>query len=274
VGQKGIVIKMKISDFKIPQNKQIFFSSSPDKVGFLLEENKIIFRKYSFIILDQPFREVRENCRKEVFRKALKFSNKFDSDIEQKINPAYQSIIQTGHQPVFFHPGIWIKNIFLNELLKSSFPDKSLGLNIVLDNDICKDLNFSFPALSSAGDLKIEKINFLSPSLAPNLPFEEHHCPSLELISKFARNIIHKLKPLESENENILNNFKIFTRCLENSFHFCSQNYKESNLGEFLGLTRRLYEKDIGPTYLEIPFSRICDSDEFLSFFLEIAQNI
>jgi len=261
--------------FKVPQkDKQIFLSPSGDKIGSLLEENKKIFSQYSFTILNQPFREVRENCRKEVIRKALKFSKKFDPDIEEKINPAYQYIIQSGHQPVFFHPGIWIKNIFLNKLIKSPLLDKSLGLNIILDNDICKDLNLSLPVLSSNGNLKLEKVNFLSSALTPNLPFEEYPCPSLELIIKFNRDIIHRLELLESENKDILNNYNNFARCLENSSPFCSQNHKRGNLGEFLGLARRLYEQEIEPVYLEIPFSKICDSDEFLSFFLEIIKNI
>jgi hypothetical protein len=254
--------------FKVPQkNKQIFLSPSGDKISSLLEDNKIIFSQYSFKILNQPFKEVRENSRKEVVKEALGFSKKFDPDIAEKINPAYQCIIQSGHQPVFFHLGIWIKNIFLNKLLKSPLPDKSLGLNIILDNDICKDLNLSLPALSSNGNLIVEEINFLSSTITPNLPFEEYPCPSLELITKFTRDIICKLKLLESENKEILNNFKNFARFLENSSRFCSRNCKKANLGEFLGLARRLYEQEIEPAYLEIPFSKICDSDEFLSFF-------
>lgn len=265
---------MERRSFKVPQNKQIFFSPSADKIDSLLEENKRIFDHYSFKILNQPFKEIRGKSRKKVVEKALSFSKKFDLDIGGKIDPAYQYIIQSGHQPVFFHPGIWIKNIFLSKLLKSPLPDKSLGLNIILDNDICKDLNLSLPVLSSNGNLKLEKVDFLSSTLTPNLPFEEYPCPSLELITKFSRNIIHRLKSLESENKNILNNFKNYTRCMENSSCFCNQNYKRGNLGEFLGLARRLYEQEIEPTYLEIPFSKICDSDEFLSFFLEIIKNI
>ena len=260
--------------FKVPQNKQIFFSHSADKISSLLEENKKIFGHYSFTILNQPFMEVRGNSRKEVIRGALKFSSKFDPNIEEKICSTPQCIIQTGHQPVFFHPGIWIKNIFLNELLKSSLPDKSLGLNIILDNDICKNLNLFLPALSSNGNLKMEEISFLSSALAPSLPFEEYPCPSLELITKFNRDISRRLKSLKSENKDILNNFKNFACCLEKSSLLCSQNYKKANLGEFLGLARRLYEKEIEPAYLEIPFSQICDNNEFLSFFLEITENI
>jgi len=259
---------------KVPQNKQIFFSYSVDKISSLLEENEKIFGQYSFTILNQPFKEVRGNSRKEVVGRALRFSKKFDSNIGEKINPAYQYIIQSGHQPVFFHPGIWIKNIFLNELLKSPLLDRCLGLNIILDNDICKDLNFSLPTLSPTGNLKLERVNFLSPTFTPNLPFEEYLCPSLELITKFNRDITRRLKPLESENKDILNNFKYFARCLGDSSRLCSQNYKKANLGELLGLARRLCEKKIEPTYLEIPFSQICSSDEFLSFFLEITENI
>jgi len=261
--------------FKVPQkNKQIFLSPSGDKISSLLEENKKIFSQYSFKILNQPFKEVRKKSRKEVVGKALSFNKKFDPNIGEKINPTYQYIIQSGHQPVFFHTGVWIKNIFLNELIKSPLLDKCLGLNIILDNDICKDLNFSLPVLSSTGNLRLKGISFLSPALTSNLPFEEYPCLSLELITKFTRDIICKLKLLESENKNILNNFKIFTRCLKNSSRFCNQNYKKANLGEFLGLARRLYEQEIEPAYLEIPFSQICDSDEFLSFFLEITKNI
>ncbi len=266
---------MKRWSFKVPQkDKQIFLSPSGDKIGSLLEENKKIFSQYSFSILDRPFQEVRKKSRKEVVRGALKFSKKFDPDIAEKINLTYQYIIQSGHQPAFFHPGIWIKNIFLNQLIKSPLLDKSLGLNIILDNDICKDLNLSLPASSSNGNLRVEEIDFLFTALTPNLPFEEYPCPSLELITKFNRNITRRLKPLESENKDILNNFKIFTRCLENSSRLCSQIYKRANLGEFLGLARRLYEQEIEPAYLEIPFSKICDGDEFLSFFLEIIKNI
>lgn len=143
---------MERRSFKVPQNKQIFFSPSADKIGSLLEENKRIFDHYSFKILNQPFKEIRGKSRKKVVEKALSFSKKFDLDIGGKIDPAYQYIIQSGHQPVFFHPGIWIKNIFLSKLLKSPLPDKSLGLNIILDNDICKDLNLSLPVLSSNGN--------------------------------------------------------------------------------------------------------------------------
>lgn len=261
--------------FKIPQkNKQIFLSPSVDKISSLLEENKNIFSQYSFKILNQPFKEVRGNSRKGVIKEALRFSKKFAPDIGEKIYPAYQYIIQSGHQPLFFHPGIWIKNIFLNKLLKSPLLGKSLGLNIILDNDICKDLNLSLPVLSSNGNLKLEKVNFLSSTLTPNLPFEEYPCPSLELITKFNRDIIHRLKSLESENKDILNNFKNFAECLENSSRFYSRNYKKANLGEFISLARRFYEKEIEPTYLEIPFSQICSSNEFLSFFLEITKNI
>ena len=132
----------------------------------------------------------------------------------------------------------------------------------------------AFPVRASTGYLRIVEINLLSPTLSPNIPFEEYPCPSLELVTNFTQDITHRIKPLESENKDILNNFKYFARCLEDSSHLCSQNHKKGNLGEFLGLARRLYEQEIEPAYLEIPFSKICDSDEFLSFFLEITKNI
>jgi len=261
-------------NFKFPENKQVFLFPSGDKILFLLRKNKATFDTYSFKILSQPLKLLRESARKNVLEEALKFSSKFDPHIEQKINPAYQYIIQTGHQPVFFHPGIWIKNIFLNQLTKSPLLDKSLGLNIILDNDICKDLNISLPTLSSTGSLKLGKVNFAPAEFFLNLPFEEYKYLSQKVTTKLTQDIIHRLKLLEAENKDILNNFKNFSQCLEDSFYLCNQNYPKANLGEFLGLARRLYEKEIHPTYLEIPFSKICDDNEFLSFFLEITKDI
>ena len=88
---------MKKINIKVPQNKQIFLSPSADKIGSLLKENRRIFSQYSFTILNQPFREVREKNRKEVVRGALKFSKKFDPDIAEKINPSYQYIIPVSY---------------------------------------------------------------------------------------------------------------------------------------------------------------------------------
>jgi hypothetical protein len=106
---------MEKMSFKVPQkDKQIFLSPSGGKIGFLLEENKKIFSHYSFTILNQPFREVREKSRKEVVREALSFSKKFDPDIAEKTNPAYQYIIQSGAaiNRYFFIPGYGLKTSF------------------------------------------------------------------------------------------------------------------------------------------------------------------
>jgi len=184
---------MKILNIKIPQNQQIFLSPSGDKIGSLLEENEKIFIQYFFTILNQSFKEVRENCRKEVVRRALKFSSKFDPNIEEKICSTTQYIIQSGHQPVFFHPGIWIKNIFLNEFVKSPLLDKCLGLYIILDNDNCKYLSLSLPIIFGSGKLSLKKINFLSHTPTPDLPFEECPLPSIKLIKEFTEILLIEL---------------------------------------------------------------------------------
>ena len=184
---------MKKINIKVPQNKQIFLSCSMEEIASLLEENKKIFSQYSFKILNQPFKVSRERVRKNILEEALKFSSKFDPNIEEKIISAPQYIIQTGHQPVFFHPGIWIKNIFLNEFVKSPLLDKCLGLYIILDNDNCKDLSLSLPIIFGSGKLSLKKINFLSHTPTPDLPFEECPLPSIKLIKEFTEILLIEL---------------------------------------------------------------------------------
>jgi len=255
---------------KIPKNKQIYLFPSSEKIDFYLKKNKDLFNKYHFRVFHRPYKLIRENCRNKFLQEAIYFSQSHKINFESNLKPDHHTIIQTGHQPTFFHPGIWIKNIFLNEISKSPPDNRKLGLNIILDNDHYQEPSFNLPILFDSGFLKLEKINFLSKSA--NLPFEESSLPSFEQIKEFYNNVIPKIKSLK--NKNIINNFINFSKCLEKSLYLCQQENDKGNLGEFLGVARRYFENDTNPTYLELPFSKICDSDEFLSFFWEITQNI
>lgn len=53
-------------NIKAPQNKQIILFPSWDKINSVLEENKKFFSQYSFKILNQPFKIVREKVRKNI----------------------------------------------------------------------------------------------------------------------------------------------------------------------------------------------------------------
>ena len=255
---------------KIPENRQIYLFPSPEKIDFYLRKNKDLFDKYHFKLFHRPYKLIRENCRNKLLQEAIDFSQSHKINFESNLKHNHHTIIQTGHQPTFFHPGIWIKNIFLNEILKSPPDNRKIGLNIILDNDHYREPSFNLPILFDSGFLKLEKINFLSKPT--NLPFEESSLPSFGQIKEFNKNVITKIKSLK--NKNIINNFIYFSKCLEKSRYLCQQGNDKNNLGEFLGVARRYFENDINPIYLELPFSKICDSDEFLSFFWEITQNI
>jgi len=263
---------MERSALKIPKNKQIFLYPSLNKFNFYLEKNKTLFKQYSFKISNQPFQMIRESNRKKIVQKANQFNQQYNIFYEKKINSYHQNIkiIQTGHQPTFFHPGVWIKNIFLDKIIKSSPNYNQLGLNIILDNDIYREPSFYLPVKFDSGDIKLEKINFLYVPL--KIPFEETSLPTLAQVKQFSREVINKIIPLK--NKNMLANFIDFSKCLEKSLSLCCQKANETNFGEFLGIARRYSEYNINPAYHELSFSKICDSNEFLSFFLEIAKNI
>ena len=97
---------------KIPQNKQIFFSSSADKISSLLEENKKIFGQYSFTILNQPFKEVRENSRKEVVGRALGSAKNLLLILQKKSTLLTSILSRAGTNRYFFIPGYGLKTSF------------------------------------------------------------------------------------------------------------------------------------------------------------------
>ena len=43
-------------------------------------------------------------------------------------------IIQTGHEPILCHPGVWIKNHLIQYLAKKL---DGIGVNMIVDNDAC-----------------------------------------------------------------------------------------------------------------------------------------
>jgi hypothetical protein len=52
--------------------------------------------------------------------------------------------VVTGHQPALFHPGVWIKNFAVAALARRL--DHSVGLNLIVDNDVAPAPNLLIPA--------------------------------------------------------------------------------------------------------------------------------
>ncbi len=65
-------------------------------------------------------------------------------------------VIVVGHQPAFYHPGVWAKHIVARRLADAM---GGVAVNIVVDNDAPRDTTIAVPTLSD-GVLSVKRVSF------------------------------------------------------------------------------------------------------------------
>jgi hypothetical protein len=165
-------------------------------------------------------------------------------------------VIATGHQPEFYHAGVWIKDFLMQRL---SDETSAMALDIVVDSD-------GFEALGVA-----------APCLTPTV----HHCwhylaaggaescfactavPQPIEIAEFCAATDNMLAALPSPE--IRQHFAVFCTALAESVA------NAENLGELVTIARRRFEGPTGTDYLELPVTRMVRSSAFAAFVADLA---
>ena len=62
-------------------------------------------------------------------------------------------LVVTGHQPTFYHPGIWFKNFLTQWLARKT---GGTALNLVVDNDEARDLGLSVPVHAGGQGTRVD----------------------------------------------------------------------------------------------------------------------
>ena len=261
---------MKIESFTIPKNnREIFIKPAYDDIPGLIGLNRERFKSYGFDINGIPFSEFRERVRSETLKKAGEYTEKIKSlcsklniaGIENLpcIDDAYKSgmdIIETGHSPILAHPGVLIKHGLVNSIAKKA---KAIGINLVVDNDVCHDDCLNIPDIKGL-DSSVERIEFL-PGLY-NLAFEEIRYTDSTQLTAFKESVLKVL-----HNPDMKKTFEDFI------------NPVIRLSGETLGFTdlftcaRHAFLLRFGIGNLEVPVSLISETEPFLNFFLHITAN-
>ena len=279
---------MKNKVYKVPENdKEIFVSPAMnDCIERILSNIKII-SKYNFEISGVPFQVLRDKTRSELLQKAEFYTNKIISIIEKEkllddlcekrkgynfyIN--YKSlknnfIIQTGHEPILYHPGVWIKNHLTNYLTKKT---NGIGINMIVDNDACNMGYMCAPNLFSKPPA-IEKIQLVVDK--NKLAYEEISFNDIKVLTGFKEEnltLINKNKK-DKNVENTIEDMKfMFEEYINNVMIY----YKIGcvDMVSLLTCARKILEKEFGICNLEIPVSSMSDSDSFNYFLLHFLYN-
>src|SRR5659263_236536 len=74
---------------------------------------------WEFDVCGVPARELRSEARREAVERARAFSARMGVPLAD-VADAPELIVVTGHQPEFYHPGIWIKDFLLQRLAEET----------------------------------------------------------------------------------------------------------------------------------------------------------
>ncbi len=158
-------------------------------------------------------------------------------------------IFLAGHQPQVFHPGVWLKNFALGTLARQH---GAVGVNLLIDGDTCKSTTLPVPGGSARSPVTAE-IPFDQP--ADPIPYEQRQILDPERFADFGSRVIEQLAPLVSDP--LIGQY--WPLVLDRARF-------TNNLGTCLAQARHKLEGSWGLTTLEVPQSRVCESEAFRWF--------
>ncbi|MDR4508053.1 MAG: hypothetical protein MRJ65_07415 [Candidatus Brocadiaceae bacterium] len=291
---------MKNIGYSLPKsNREMLIRPALSSIPEAIRINRERVHGYRFKINTIPFQVVREHTRKELLNEAVQFTDKIKSflcnaypahDTINQLNhtddfkrnkrnvhnlfrdagkcgiPSSEiPIIQTGHEPIFYHPGIWIKNHLAQHLAKKL---NGVGINMVVDNDTCKRGFLSLPVLSKSNS-SIHRAEFVSGK--NSFAYEEIVINDSRVLDRFKEEVITVLhKQVFDEKEK--NTFQGMQSMFEKYFDCITKCYLHggNDFVRFMTTARYFMEKMFGLNNLEISVSQICKTEGFLQFFFHI----
>ncbi|MBI5309019.1 MAG: hypothetical protein HZB37_12005 [Planctomycetes bacterium] len=316
---------MKNITYTVPENdKEIFVAPAIDCIPDLVRENKHKLGNYAFEINGIPFQALRDKSREELLHKAVQYTHGIKSllrtqgrhgqtnlstppvnSLLSRAISQYQDevlgkmgelehkpmnevpIILTGHEPVFYHPCIWVKNHLAHHVAKRV---GGIGINMIVDNDACT-MGFVYAPTLSENSLHIQKIPLVEGK--DRVAYEEIVLDDFKILHRFREEILSLLK------NNALNADALSCKSMEKgtiALPLCKnirtmmddmqaafEGYiarvvacRERGCVDMVGLltaARVALEEEFQMKNLEIPVSRMCSTDGFHHFFLHVLHN-
>ena len=212
-----------------------------DQASRLVDSNRRLFARYADCkLLTMPLATLRERAKAEILGLAQGYLSEAGEPAPSANVGA--GLLITGHQPELFHSGVWAKNFAVQHLA----PQLScVALNLIVDNDTAKSSVVKVPQAGRM--LSVPFDHWKSEA-----PYEEHRVQDEELFRSFAdrtRELIAWDSMLPAFWQDVQ---RVATRT--------------AFVGERFAAARRTWERRWGYAPLELPMSRLCESEAFAWF--------
>lgn len=168
-------------------------------------------------------------------------------------------LVVMGHQPVFFHPGVWFKFFLLTRLTERL---GVTGLHLLVDNDASGPITAEIPA---QGDQLARHTETLL-DLPGDVPLETAPVPTAGQWQAFCGRVRDHLGTLAAAE--VRTCFEAFVAGAARA------RAHADTLGQFLAAARRIYEAGASPPrYAEVAVSTLSATPEFGAFALHLVQD-
>jgi hypothetical protein len=226
------------------------------QAGAILAANQSLLKDASIHIDGVPLPDFRRQAREEAVALAQQYLSQCGESSPSVT--AATGLLLSGHQPEFFHPGVWVKNFALNGLARRH---GLVPLNLIADNDAAKSTSLRFPVLGDADAVHLRSIAF--DRFDGQAPYEERRVQDESLFRSFVE-----------RSERIWHHWN-FTPMLPEVWSDVLHHYQRTPLlGESFAAARRSWERRWGCHNLELPLSRLCDSEAFARFVRHLLHNL
>ncbi|HEV8353430.1 MAG TPA: hypothetical protein VGR24_04450 [bacterium] len=238
-----------IVELEVPQRSGdvLCVPSGPELLS-VARANAAALQSVSVRIAGSSLPEFRALTRARVLAAAAEFTTA--TGIPFAGHPGGGPLVITGHQPFFFHPGIWIKHLLVDRLADIG----AVGLSIPVDSDSFEEIGMDVPVMD--GRLRqIRETLFTAPA---DVPFEAHPAPAPAVWETFVSRVGRALGTLPTGDA-----AQAFA-----AFAALAPAPGMAGIGEFITIARRSYEGT--RRYFELPVSRVSETEEFRRFVLHV----
>lgn len=166
-------------------------------------------------------------------------------------------IFLSGHQPEWFHPGVWYKNFVLHAAAQAT---QSIGINLLIDQDLVKTNTLVVPTAETPNN---QRCRIPLDYGGVGLPHQERQLEHPDLVASAPARVRSAAAAWVDLGlmQDLWPTFETLSRELRGASYGCAA-------------TRHLAEQQVGCRNWEVPLSWACETRSFAQFVVMILQDL
>ena len=233
----------------------------------LARANRTAADAWSFTVAGMPAAKWRREGRQELWSAACAATAEIDGTPPRpQPDRPHQLVLGTGHQPEFFHPGVWIKELLIDAVCRAEGVG---GLNVIVDHDLPDASRLPVPEYHGQA---WRRSWVALPGMRNGLPWESQPPLGADQWRRLLGDVEQKvLKNTDAATCEALDACRRFSDVVLSH----RPVLEARNLAESVSRARRAWEATEGRSLLlELPASRLSSSRAFFRFAAEILSSI